>query len=40
MNSFFRKKLQRKLILQSPETKTEIEFNMTDKKRLFRDVSE
>ncbi|CAG4922110.1 unnamed protein product [Colias eurytheme] len=41
MNSFFKKKTQRKWTWQSPDgqTKNEIDFIITDKKRIFRDVS-
>ncbi|XP_073967475.1 uncharacterized protein [Choristoneura fumiferana] len=41
MNSFFKKQLQRKWTWQSPDTmtKNEIDFIITDKKRIFRDVS-
>nr|ADI61810.1 endonuclease-reverse transcriptase [Bombyx mori] len=41
MNSFFKKKPQRKWTWLSPDavTKNEIDFIMTDKKHIFRDVS-
>ncbi|KAA5655622.1 hypothetical protein F3G64_34785, partial [Pseudomonas aeruginosa] len=41
MNSFFEKKPQRKWTWLSPDTvtKNEIDFIMTDKKHIFRDVS-
>ncbi|XP_022829298.1 craniofacial development protein 2-like [Spodoptera litura] len=41
MNSFFKKQPQRKWTWRSPDTmtKNEIDFIMTDKKRIFRDVS-
>ncbi|XP_059051337.1 craniofacial development protein 2-like [Achroia grisella] len=41
MNSFFKKQPQRKWTWQSPDsmTKNEIDFILTDKKRIFRDVS-
>lgn len=41
MNSFFKKQLQRKCTWRSPDamTKNEIDFIMTDKRRIFRDVS-
>lgn len=41
MNSFFKKRPQRKWTWQSPDTmtKNEIDFIISDKKRIFRDVS-
>ncbi|KAJ0179579.1 hypothetical protein K1T71_005291 [Dendrolimus kikuchii] len=41
MNSFYKKKLQRRWTWQSPDTvtKNEIDFIMADKKHIFRDVS-
>ncbi|XP_064076267.1 craniofacial development protein 2-like [Vanessa tameamea] len=41
MNSFFKKQPQRKWTWQSPDTmtKNEIDFVMTDKRHIFRDVS-
>lgn len=41
MNTFFKKKHQRKWTWRSSEgrVKNEIDFIMTDKKRIFRDVS-
>ncbi|XP_050352209.1 uncharacterized protein LOC126774715, partial [Nymphalis io] len=41
MNSFFKKQPQRKLTWRSPDAmiRNEIDFIMTDKRRIFRDVS-